>query len=393
VHQCSRNTNPGIVPKRYSSARNVPIATQCLLWGRAAGRCEFCNKALWKSSVTQEPVNLAQKAHIYSFSSRGPRGNGSISKADIHNIENLMFVCHECHQKLDKPGGEKRYTPELLKRMKAEHEHRIELVTGIAPDKRSHILLYGTNIGEHSSPLNDSETAAALFPECYPASTTAINLSTVNSAVSDRDEQFWATEADNLIRKFSHRVGERVATEEINHLSVFALAPQPLLVLLGVLLGDIVPADVYQRHREPTTWAWPSALATSTFEITPPVSTSGPPALVLSLSATVTPDRIFSVLGHDASLWTLTIPQPNNDFTKSREQLSQIRSLLRRVFDQIKAAHGQTSSLHIFPAVSVSVAVELGRVRMPKADMPWIIYDQTTGTSRFVPVLKIPYEV
>ena len=61
--------------------RSVPLGVRCLLWGRAAGRCEFagCNKVLWKSSVTQERVNIAQKAHIYSFSDDGPRGNSGIS--------------------------------------------------------------------------------------------------------------------------------------------------------------------------------------------------------------------------------------------------------------------------------------------------------------------------
>jgi len=104
----------------------------------------------------------------------------------------------------------------------------------------------------------------------------------------------------------------------------------------------------------------------------------------------VSPGRITAVLGPEASIWTVAVQLPNNDFTKSREQLSHVRSLLRVLFDQIKAAHGETAVLHIFPAVSVSVAVELGRVRMPKADMRWQIYDQVTDGG-FVSALTIPY--
>jgi hypothetical protein len=47
-------------------------------------------------------------------------------------------------------------------------------------------------------------------------------------------------EAENLCRKFDLQVRERLATGEIKHLSVFSLAPQPLLIMLGSLLGDIV---------------------------------------------------------------------------------------------------------------------------------------------------------
>ena len=56
-------------------SRSISVTAQNLLWGRSAGRCEFagCNKPLWKSSVTQEGVNIGQKAHIYSFSDCGPR--------------------------------------------------------------------------------------------------------------------------------------------------------------------------------------------------------------------------------------------------------------------------------------------------------------------------------
>jgi hypothetical protein len=373
--------------------RYVPEHVQCMLWGKAAGRCEFagCNKPVWKSSITQESVNIAQKAHIYSFSADGPRGNDGISKDMLNDIGNLMLVCHECHRKLDKELGGGRYTAALLQQMKAEHERRIERVTGIVADRRSHILLYGANVGDYSSPLNYSETAPALFPERYPASDAPIELSTINSSFSDRDIEFWTVEAENLIRKFNQRVRERIATGDVDHLSVFSLAPQPLLILLGTLLGDIVPSDVYQRHREPPTWDWPLVLPTPAFEVRPPTSTAGPPALVLALSATVTADRITSVLGLDASIWPVTVPHPHNDFTQSREQISRLRSSLRLVFDQIKAAHGQTSQLHVFPVASVAAAIEFGRVRMPKADVPWRIYDQVNAGGGFIPALSIPY--
>jgi hypothetical protein len=124
---------------------------------------------LWKSSVTQEQVNIAQRAHIWSFSGDGPRGHEGIDAAQLNSIENLMLVCHECHEKMDstKDGG--RYTPELLRGWKAGHEARIEVVTGVDPSRRSHVLLYGANTGDHSSPLSLQATASAMFPERYPA--------------------------------------------------------------------------------------------------------------------------------------------------------------------------------------------------------------------------------
>jgi hypothetical protein len=373
-------------------SRNIPRPVESMLWGRAAGRCEFddCNRILFRSSVTQEQVNHAEKAHIYSFSESGSRGHDGVSDDELNAHENLILVCHECHRTIDQQQDGGRYTPELLRGMKDRHERRIEIVTGITPGRRSRVLLYGANVGEHSSPLSFGEAAGAMFPERYPSEPTAIKLGSINSSFHDRDQEFWAVESAHLLKHFEHRVREKVFDREIDHLSVFAIAPQPLLILLGTLLGDIVPADVYQRHREPPTWSWPTTATAQPFEVREPEAKSGPPALVLGLSATVTPDRISAVLGPDASIWYVGVPEPHNELIKSRGQLSRFRSIVRPLLDRIKAAHGQNTLLHIFPAASVSVAVELGRLRMPKADTPWKIYDQSNQLGGFVHALEIP---
>jgi hypothetical protein len=274
--------------------------------------------------------------------------------------------------------------------MKARHENRIEIVTGIDLNLRSHVILYGANIGEHSSPRLMMDAATAMFPGRYPAEPRPISLGTLDSPVHDRGNEFWRAEAANLCTHFERRVRDRLASSEIEHLSVFALAPQPLLILLGTLLGDITPADVYQRHREPQTWCWATTASVPEFIEKLPTTPDGSPALVLALSGTVTRDRINAVLGPKASVWEITVQTPQNDLTKSREQLARFRSTLRTLLDRIKAAHGQTTPVHVFPVVSAAMAIELGRVRMPKADSPWQIYDQVNERGGFIHALSIP---
>jgi hypothetical protein len=55
-------------------------------------------------------VNIAQKAHIRSFSVIGPRGRQGIEVSQLNSTENLMLVCHQCHREIDSPEGEKKYT-------------------------------------------------------------------------------------------------------------------------------------------------------------------------------------------------------------------------------------------------------------------------------------------
>lgn len=79
----------------------------------------------------------------------------------------------------------------------------------------------------------------------------------------------------------------------------------------------------------------------------------------------------------------------HNDFIRSQAQLSLFRESMRKLMVSIKGKHGQTIPLHIFPAMPVSCAIEMGRVRMPKADMPWVIYDQNNKEGRFIKALEI----
>lgn len=378
---------------RKMRRREIPRPVEAALWGMAAGRCEFdgCNRLLWKSAVTQETVNVAEKAHVYAFSPRGPRGNAEIDPDELNQPENLMLVCHDCHRTIDKTvkdGG--RYPPELLVAGKREHEERIALAGAIAPDKRSHVLLYGANIGKHSSPLHFADAARAIFPARYPAQDRAIELGMRNSAIQDGDSDYWKREAQNLVSLFENRVRVPLAGGLLDHLSVFALAPQPLLMLLGALLIDIAPADVYQRRREPPTWRWGEGEGPFDLVVREPDHVTGPPALIVSLSATINAERIHGV-DPDLAIWEVTIDRPYNDVLQTASQLRTFRQTVRGLLDRIKARHGEHSLLSVFPAMPVACAVEFGRVRMPKADLPWRIYDQLPGAA-FVPALDLPVD-
>jgi hypothetical protein len=374
-------------------SRDISRAVEAMLWGRAAGRCQFdgCNRPLWKSPVTQERVNLAEKAHIYSFSTDGPRGNRGVDAKRLNAFENLILVCDICHKTIDRNWSSDRYTIAQLQQWKAAHEARVARVAGIGLEKSSHILLFGSNIGDHHGPLHYRQAVDAVFPHWYPAEEHAIELGVRNSALSEvKEAVFWDSARANLEADFA-QVRRRIKSGEIKHLSVFALAAQPLLIRLGALLGDIVRAEVYQLHREPVpTWKWPAqSPAAPEVEIRRPSLTKAAPALVLGFSATVTTDRITSVLGPDAAIWTLTVSSPHKELVKSPAQLCATRGFFSRVLDEIKAVHGQHTLLHVFPVVPVSLAVELGRARSPKAEMPWRIYDQVGALGGFVPALEI----
>ena len=362
------------------------------LWARAAGRCQFsgCNTLLYKSAVTQETVNLAQKAHIYAFSEKGPRGWGPFKTGltKLNDISNLMLMCHGCHRKIDQDGGSILYPADLLMLWKTEHEQRVEIVAGIAPEKKSHIVLYGANIGSEKSPLVYHACVAAMFPQRYPATERPVLLS-MNSELKDSSPQYWQAESQHLLKAFQRKILSPIEDDSCKHFSLFTLAPQPLLIQLGALLTDKMDVDTYQLHREPKGWSWQDCQDDFDYIIREPDHFDGIPALIVSLSDHVSCERITRVIGEDASIWEITLERPHNDFMQAKQQLSLFRRHLRSLVVEIKRAHGEATPLHIFPVMPVSCAIEFGRARMSKADMPWLIYDHDIKTQEFIKAIEL----
>jgi hypothetical protein len=368
----------------------IPETVKTRLWGKAGGRCQFegCNQPLWIDVLTQAEFNSAYIAHIIADRASGPRGDPVLSEQLKADISNLMLLCDVHHRKIDIADVD-GHPVELLRSMKERHEQRIELVTALGPDKQSHVVLYGANIGAHSAPLSLKKAAAAMLPERYPADSRPIALGMANSSLQDRDSAYWQAEAAQLRRHVSLQVKPRLAQGEIHHLSVFGLAPQPLLMLLGHLLCDIPAADVFQLHREPPDWRWQPDPDGFEYQVIQPGTGGGSPALVFALSATINDERVHAVVP-GANIWKMSIPTPNNDFLKSRGQARLFREKVRLLLDRIKAAHGEQAMLHVFPAMPVALAVDFGRVIMPKADLKMQIYDQNQSRGGFVYALDLP---
>lgn len=372
------------------SVSYIPEWIKLCLWGRAAGQCQYkgCNDVLHRDKVTKAEFNQAYIAHIIADKPNGPRGDTVLSEKLKRDLSNLTLLCDVHHRLVDKIDVE-GHPVDRLQQMKRDHENRIGLLTAINEDRQSHVLFYGARIGEHGTPLTYANAKLAMVPERYPASHDPIALGLKNSTFSDNEPDFWSIEFKHLQRQFAARVTPRL-TGDIQHLSVFGLAPMPLLIELGRLLSDIPAVDVYQLHREPPGWVWQKSQSDFEFSQTQSgPSNSKTVALNLSLSASVANERIQKVLGDDCCIWTVSAPVPGNNFLTNRLCLQRFRETMRTIFDAIKLQHGEDAELSLFPAVPISAAIETGRVWMPKADLPFSVYDQNRSTGGFSHALTI----
>lgn len=372
------------------SVTKIPESVKLRLWGIAAGRCQYedCNEPLFYDELTKAAFNSAYIAHIYADSIGGPRYHPDLSPLLKKDLSNLMLMCDRHHRMIDRDQRDEHPAPRLLE-MKRKHEERIAIVTGLTPEKQSHVILFGANIGREQVPLNYREASQAMIPERYPASGRAIELGIKNLSFEDHTPGYWDLQEKQLCDMVREQLSPLKGNHPVQHFSVFGLAPMPLLIRFGTLLSDLFTADIYQRHREPATWKWQDTNQLVTFQVKAPTDFSGVPVLKLSLSAHIDNERINQVINERCSIWEISISEPGNDFLRSKHLLSEFRQICRQLNDEIKLKHGQQSLLRVFPAMPVSAAIEFGRSRMPKADLPMLIYDQNKVTNSFVPTIKI----
>lgn len=374
------------------SETKIPESTLKMLWAQAAGRCEFpgCNAILYRDDLTQFRANRAYVAHIIADKAGGPRGDSELSPKLVKDIANLMLLCDTHHRLIDHEQVDE-YGAEVLQSFKNAHEERIERLTAIGPELQSYVVLYGANIGDRASPLAKSVAYRALVANGrYPAVSEPIQMGLHGSESRDHEPVFWEEERRNLERQFERYLRPMIENTKV-HLSVFALAPQPLLAYFGHLLSDLSAVDLYQRQRNPDQWAWYSDSGGS-LSVRRPSEKSGAKdiALVLSISDLILPERVTAVLDSRVPIWTIIASDPSVHFLRNKTQLDEFSRLYRRTMAEIKSVHGQDSRVHVFPAVPHTMAIEMGRSRNPKADLPLVIYDHNNKTGRFSEALGFP---
>lgn len=366
-----------------NSRANARPHTKMILWGRAGGRCQYknCNVRLDGDLVSGNMQrNGAYVAHIIAADPGGARGDPVLSSKLADDPENLMLLCDIHHRAIDDQDKLHLYTVEVLRQMKRDHEERVDRLLSIRSSRRSTILQVSAPIGPNETAIPFDDCAEAVVAEAILADRQSIEIKLRGMRHKDSDPDYYKTEIENLRRRFRDEVAWKFEEGQIEHLSIFALAPIPILMELGRLVSDISDASVFMRHREPKPqWAWPNDGANLGFSRTKGPCGPSTVALKLSVSAQISDDRIAGAVGDDVSIWELRSSEFGTSVLRNQSDLTQYRLLVGRVLDEIRVQHGSEASVSIFPAIPTACAVEFGRVWQPKGHLPLDIFDETAG--------------
>jgi len=231
-----------------SKRPKINISTQIRLWVASGGRCEFpgCNKPVWKDNLTFMPGNFSQISHIIGQSPNGPRGSEEKSKKYAKDFNNLMLLC-STHNKLidDYPD---KYTISFLRESKKAHEKRIKTQTGIQLDRKTTIIRFQANIKGRkveipSTEINMSTIENGRYPDDKGY------LIDLTSLEYDKKKSLWSVATNKIKTSINQLLTQGNDGYKPKHISIFGLGPIPLLVYLGFVLSNAIPADIYIKLR------------------------------------------------------------------------------------------------------------------------------------------------
>jgi hypothetical protein len=210
----------------------------------------------------------------------------------------------------------------------------------------------------------------------YPSSSQPFEIDL--TGFSDRGTAFIRTASDEIEQRVKRFFDPGSEGFRAQHISVFALAPIPLLVFLGRQLTNKVPSEVFQRHRDTEDWTWKKAgrAARYTFRRRRAGNGRGV-ALLLSLSGTIPLSTLPDDIRRTHTIYEITLDRmtPKPTYLRLRSDLETFRIVYQEALGAILKNHGLVRSIQLFPAIPAPVAVLCGRELLPKVHPRLRVYD------------------
>lgn len=375
-------------PVQDVASRTIPDKTRLFLYVVAGGRCEFdgCNEYLMEHHVTLDRLNVGQMAHIVAFKEAGPRGDDPDRPVDINDPGNLMLLCHRCHKEIDDPETGAKFTREILEGFKRDHERTIRHLTDRKAEKKTAVIELRSKIGGQVTSLPATQVWDAVSPMYPERDPCVIDISTFD----DDSPEYYQLASREITARVQRFYDARRGDAPLD-ISVFGLAPMPLLMLLGSCLSNKGPVKLYQKHRDTQDWTWKldGPDVEYVFRQVRRGTDREKVALVLSLSASIDLRRL--PLDETFTLYELTLvhPEPSPLFLRRREDLAAFQTAYHGAHAAILRDHGSIAAIDVFPAMPAPLGIASGFALFPKVSPVLRVWDHDRRQGGWVHVLDI----
>jgi hypothetical protein len=372
---------------------DIKETVRLAVWARAAGCCVMCSMTLLGSRSYLHSVLVGELAHnVGATATAGsPRGLAE-DIADREAEENLLLLCHACHRLIDNQDHAPYFTTGRLQALKKDHEGRIRVAATTGGMRRTAALRVGGLVRGATALASQRQTADALLAEGY--------LGLVDSRwqgdflcriAGDPNRSTYWRAAQEEIDATLGLVEQSVASGEVEHLSIFAIAPIPLLVYLGSRLDDKTDTRLYQKQRDGDQgWRWDATASIHDFSTS--ASTGATPATEVVLAASLTAEVQHTNLPDALQGLPYFEIRPQADgfgpgIFSHAATLQNFADGWRTLLAEVEKTCPRATKWHLIAAAPVTPAIEMGRAFMRGAQPPTEVYERQNGT--YTPVVQV----
>lgn len=368
---------------------DLPMAKKRELYQRAACMCEFenCGIPLFFDLRSGRPVNNGDFAHIIPSSANGPRGYEDAGDYEVNSPENRILLCKKHHKLVD--DNERNYPAELLRKMKRQHEDKVRCFQSIISAEASLACILTAKIkGVQEVVVSDSSVNEAIVASGHPLADMfpqRIDL------VSDREygtRAYWKSMVLQLEAHSKRLVSLIKSRGDAGlGLSIFPLAPIPLIAKFASLIGDKIPFTTFPKLRGAHSWTWRTGAKTNKFSYER-IRTDWQTrrvALVISATAPIL-NQFLSEVNYKGDIYHIHSQRMSLDPVKTLEDLTSFRSAFHDALSDIQQTHRSPVKVDVFPCVPNVLAFEIGCRRMAKVHPEMTVHENCRG---WRPAIKI----
>lgn len=356
----------------------------------------MCARSVLDTRSFFHTVLVGQMAHNVGASDApgSPRGDSPLTKQERSSAANLLLLCPECHRTIDASDLRDLYTEEFLRKVKADHEERVAKATNFEVMRRTLVISTRAQVrgsGVHPTPREIAESMVSSNLQAHVRDGEVVQ---VVLDIQDGEDEAWVWErARARIDSALERLARAADNGSVDHVSVFAIAPIPILAYLGSRLDDKLTVEVFERRRATTTqvWCWDDTAPEVKFEFTAsaPDRLATDVLLVASVSGTIDHARIPTGLADSARVDLRPIGvTPQLGLVDSRRTRDALQAAWLSVLGVMEANWPRAQRVHILGAVPASLAVFIGQSRIRQVHPAFIVY-QRDSAGAYVPTPAI----
>lgn len=359
----------------------IPEPVKRAIWAKSAGRCVICAEWLIGSDsyFYSKPVGEIAHAVGATDGDGSPRGESDLTEQERAEESNLMLLCDPCHKQADDASLSDHYTLEFLKASKAAHEKRVRQVTNFSTLTPTAVLRVTGAIRGTFMPATDREIAEALRLANLTAFGEDPRGETVKVELPDAESEAWAWgRGQSKIDEGMSASISQLQRGFADTLSVFAIAPLPLLVYLGSRLDNKFDVQLFGRSRGdgPLAWAWPveeSPLPSFSFEVRGANNVASEATVIVNVSGRVSVETLPTELGR-LPIVEMTSTPSGPSVLEGKAGVKAFAAAWRDCLAELERQLPTVTTLHLVLAVPTLAAIEIGRARMRDVHPAFHVY-------------------